>query len=407
MKESATHGRSRLAAKMSDIKMSSIYRLMGRVFDMQAKGIHIESFTAGEPDFDTPAHVIEAAQRSMRDGDTHYTPVRGSLAMREAVRSKFLRENGLSLADEQVIVSSGSKQIISNALSVTLEPGDEVLLPVPYWAAYPGMVRASGGIPAFVQTTSETGYKLTPEALRAAIAPRTRWVILNTPSNPTGAVYSEMELRGLAQVLLDYPDVWVLSDEVYEHLFYTQERPISLAKVCPALSERILTTSGVSKGFAMTGWRIGFGAGPADLVAAMADLQAQTTLCPSSVGQAAAVAALNGPLDSVDHMVDVYRKRRDLVMSLLAQSPDVKVVRPEGAFYALLDLSAPLARSSLFNASPTPDVAFATWLLDEHHVAVVPGSDFGATGTVRISFATDDATIKRGLSTLLTSLTRI
>ncbi|SMG53696.1 pyridoxal phosphate-dependent aminotransferase [Paraburkholderia susongensis] len=397
----------RIASRMANIKTSSIYQLMARVVDLQADGIHVHSFTAGEPDFDTPAHVIEAAHRAMLDGDTHYTPVRGSLAVREAVRGKFERENGLSFRDEEVMVATGSKQIISNALAVTLEPGDEVLLPTPYWAAYPGMVYAAGGIPAFAPTRRENGYKMTPDELRAAIGPRTRWIILNTPSNPTGAVYSEAELRALGAVLIEHPELLILSDEVYESLHYTPERPVSLARVCPELAGRILISSGLSKAFAMTGWRLGYGAGPANLIAAMADLQAQTTLSASSISQAAAVAALNGPTDSVSHMVDVYRKRRDLVMSLVERHPHVEVARPDGAFYALLDIGALLARSDRFRHDAQPDVAFAAWLLEQHRVVVVPGSDFGAEGTVRISFATDDRTIENGLGALLESLSEL
>jgi aspartate aminotransferase len=397
----------RIAARMANIKVSSIYALLARVLDLQAKGIHVDSFTAGEPDFDTPPHVIEAAHRAMLAGDTHYTPVRGSLAMREAVREKFRRENGLSFEDDQVMVASGSKQIISHALSVTLEPGDEVLLAAPYWAAYPGMVYAAGGIPAIAMTRRENGYKLTPNELRSAIGPRTRWVMLNTPSNPTGAVYTEVELRELGAVLSEYPALLILSDEVYEKLSYTPERPVSLAKVCPELAGRILIANGLSKAFAMTGWRLGFGAGPSALITAMADLQAQTTLSPSSISQAAAVAALNGPSDAVKHMVNVYHKRRDLVMSLTANNPHVKVAKPDGAFYALLDVSQSLMRSARFRDSERPDVAFAGWLLEQHRVAVVPGSDFGANGTLRIAFATDELTIERGIGTLLESLSQL
>lgn len=392
----------RIARRMAGIKTSSIYALMGRVIELKAQGVQVHSLTTGEPDFDTPAHVIEAAHRAMLAGDTHYTPVRGSLAMREAIRRKFSRENGLVFADDQVIVASGSKQIVYGAISVTVEPGDEVLIPAPYWAAYPTMILAAGGEPKTVPTRKENGYKLTADELRQAIGPRTRWVILNTPSNPAGAVYSEHELRELGAVLAAHPEVFVLSDEVYEHLYFTPQRPTSLARVCPDLRDRLVVSNGMSKAFAMTGWRIGYAGGPADIIAAMADLQSQTTLSASSIGQAAAVAALNGPLDSVEHMRSVYRERCELVMSFASRSSDVRIARPDGAFFALIDVSGVIEQP--FRGD---DVAFAGWLLDEHRVSVVPGTDFGARGTVRISFATDENTIERGLDILFGALEQI
>ncbi|CCJ47978.1 pyridoxal phosphate-dependent aminotransferase [Bordetella parapertussis] len=391
----------RVAARMARVTTSKIYLAIAKVADMQAQGMQVASLTAGEPDFDTPAHVIEAAVQAMRGGDTHYTPVRGSLAMREAVRQKFQRENGLAFRDEEVMVGTGSKQVIANALAATLETGDEVLLPVPYWAAYTGMVYAAGGVPTFVGTRAEDGYKLTPQALRAALGPRTRWVILNTPSNPSGLVYGSDELRALGEVLRERPDVLILTDEIYEHLNYTAEPPASLRKLCPDLAERIVVVNGVSKAYAMTGWRLGFAGGPADIIEAMANLQAQTTLAPCSISQAAAVAALNGPRESIDAMAAAYRRRRDLVMQIAGGQPGVRLQRPDGAFYAMLDLSEALAGGERFRGDPEPDQAFCEWLLETRHVAAVPGSVFGAPGSVRISFATDEQTIERGLTGLL------
>lgn len=391
----------RVAARMARVTTSKIYLAIAKVADMQAQGMQVASLTAGEPDFDTPAHVIEAAVQAMRGGDTHYTPVRGSLAMREAVRQKFQRENGLAFRDEEVMVGTGSKQVIANALAVTLETGDEVLLPVPYWAAYTGMVYAAGGMPTFVGTRAEDGYKLTPQALRAALGPRTRWVILNTPSNPSGLVYGSDELRALGEVLRERPDVLILTDEIYEHLNYTAEPPASLRKLCPDLAERIVVVNGVSKAYAMTGWRLGFAGGPADIIEAMANLQAQTTLAPCSISQAAAVAALNGPRESIDAMAAAYRRRRDLVMQIAGGQSGVRLQRPDGAFYAMLDLSEALAGGERFRGDPEPDQAFCEWLLETRHVAAVPGSVFGAPGSVRISFATDEQTIERGLTGLL------
>jgi aspartate aminotransferase len=404
---SGTASRPRISPRMAFVTTSKIYEAIARVADMQAAGIKVASLTAGEPDFDTPEHVIAAATRAMLDGDTHYSPVRGSLALREAVRQKFHQENGLEFSDDQTIVGTGSKQVIFNALAVTLQQGDEVLLPVPFWAAYTGMTYAAGGVPAFVQTSRNAGYKLRPEDLSAAITTRTRWLILNTPSNPAGVIYSESELEGLGRVLRNFPDVFILSDEIYEHLHYTAERPKSLLSVCPDLANRVLTVNGVSKAYAMTGWRLGFGAGPKDLIEAMANLQAQTTLGPSSVSQAAAVAALSGPRTSIDYMVDAYRQRRDLIVDMVDSHPLVKLQRPDGAFYALLDIAAALRGSKQFGDHEAPDAAFCEWLLKDRHVAAVPGSVFGAPGTVRISFATDSATIEHGLGTMLRAVSEI
>ncbi len=403
--EQATN--ARIAPRMAQITTSKIYEAIAKVADMQADGIAVAALTAGEPDFDTPPHVIAAAIRAMEHGDTHYTPVRGSLALRQAVINKFRRENGLEFTDEETIVGTGSKQVIFNALSVTLRPGDEVLLPVPYWAAYTGMAYAAGGIPTFVQTHKSNGYKLSPEDLAAAIGPRTRWLILNTPSNPAGVIYSPAELEALGQVLRAFPDVFILSDEIYEHLHYTPSRPKSLLAVCPGLSNRVMTVNGVSKAYAMTGWRLGFGAGPADIIEAMANLQAQTTLGPSSVSQAAAVAALSGPNDTIDVMVEAYRKRRDLIVDIVSDNSSVSVLRPDGAFYAMLDMDEALKASRQFGAQDSPDLAFCEWLLENHHVAAVPGSVFGVPGTVRVSFATDSATIERGISAILTAVDQI
>jgi aspartate aminotransferase len=397
----------RVAPRMAQITTSKIYEAIAKVADMQASGISVASLTAGEPDFDTPEHVIEAANRAMRKGETHYTPVRGSLALREAVREKFRRENGLEFSDAQTIVGTGSKQVIFNALAVTLQAGDEVLLPVPYWAAYTGMTFAAGGIPAFVPTQKSKGYKLDPADLAAAIGPRTRWLILNTPSNPAGVIYSPEELQALGQVLRAFPDVYILSDEIYEHLHYTSCKPKSLLAVCPDLADRIMTVNGVSKAYAMTGWRLGFGAGPKDIIEAMANLQAQTTLGPCSVSQAAAVAALSGPSDSIAAMAKAYRRRRDLIVELVSGKSSVSVLRPDGAFYALLDIEAALRSSQQFGTHVAPDEAFCDWLLINRHVAAVPGSVFGAPGTIRVSFATDSASIRRGIGEILSAIEEI
>lgn len=398
--------RPRIAARMAQVTTSKIYLAIAKVADMQARGISVASLTAGEPDFNTPAHVIEAAVKAMREGDTHYTPVRGSLAMRLAVQQKFERENGMSFRDDEVMVGTGSKQVIANALAVTLEAGDEVLLPVPYWAAYTGMIHAAGGTPAFAMTRAEDGYKLTPQGLAGALNPRVRWLILNSPSNPSGIVYSSAELRALGEVLRTRPDVLILSDEIYEHLNYTDEPPASLRRLCPDLADRIVVVNGVSKAYAMTGWRLGFAGGPADIIEAMANLQAQTTLAPSSISQAAAVAALNGPRESIDAMARAYHARRDLVMQIASGQPGVKVQRPDGAFYAMLDLSEALANGDRFRAHTEPDQAFCEWMLETYQVAAVPGSVFGAPGSVRISFATDERTIEKGLTGLLAAAAR-
>jgi aspartate/methionine/tyrosine aminotransferase len=397
----------RISSRMKEVKTSKIYELISKVIDLNARGIVVHALTAGEPDFDTPEHIITAAKEAMRAGDTHYTPVRGSLEVREAVLNKFSRENGLNFEDSNIMVATGSKQIIANAFAVTLEPGQEVLLPTPYWAAYTGMIYAAGGVPAYAITSRENGYKLTPELLRNSITPKTRWLVLNTPSNPCGIIYSTQELVQLGKVLEEFPNVYILSDEIYEKLNYSDERHASIAKTCPALANRIIIANGVSKAYAMTGWRLGYGAGPSDIINAMADYQSQTTLGPSSISQAAAVAALNGPTDSLERMVNSYRSRRDLVTEIISTTNKIHMHSPEGAFYALLDVSDSLNNSTMFKNSQRKDEDFAAWLLDTHRVAVVPGSPFGAPGTVRVSFATDRETIEKGLGKLIKAVEQI
>ena len=388
--------------RLSGVGMSPILAVVNRVSKLRAEGHTIYSLTAGEPDFDTPDHIIEAAISAMRSGQTHYTPVAGSIALREAIRRKFERDNKLIFSDDEVIASAGSKQIIANAFGATLDVDDEVLIPVPYWAAYPDMVRVFRGRSVFIHTTRQQGYKITPSALERSITPKTKWLVLNSPSNPSGAVYSKDELKAIGEVLHEHPKVAVMSDDIYEHIRFTDVAYPTMAVVCPDLAGRVLTVNGVSKAFAMTGWRVGFAGGSAALIKNMSILQSQGSLAPCSIAQAATIAALDGPMDPVDQMVATYKSRATLVENVAAKHPTVSISKPTGAFYALFDLDDVLTNTNRFDNTPDPkDTQFAAWLLDEHKVAVVPGSAFGVPNAARISFATDEETIETGLTRML------
>ena len=382
-----------LASRLATSSAPATIAMSIKARALRQAGHDVISLALGEPDFATPPHVIEAAYAAAREGQTKYPPVDGTAALKQAVIAKFARENGIEYRPDEVMVANGGKQILFNAFMATLDAGDEVVIPAPYWASYPLTVELLGGVPVFAACSEADGFRLRPEALAAAIGPRTKWVILNFPNNPTGAICSEADLRALGEVLQQHPDVWILCDEIYEHLVFGGVAHASLARVMPSLRDRILTLSGVSKSYAMTGWRIGFAGGPATLIRAMLVIQSNATSGASSVGQAAAVAALSGPQELVATMRDTYRRRRDMVVGALRAIPGMTCAMPEGAFYAYPGIAGCIGRTSAGGVRIDSDDDFALALLEEQHVAVVAGSAFGMSPYVRLSVASDDASL--------------
>lgn len=387
-----------LASSLSRIKPSSTIATTQRARDLAAQGRDVITLSTGEPDFDTPDNIRVAAIRAITAGKTRYTPVAGIPELRDAIARKFHRENGLSYQREEIIVCSGGKQVIANALLATLDEGDEVIIAAPYWVSYPEIVALCNGRPVLVTTSMENGLKLTPEALAKAITPRTKWVILNSPSNPSGAAYTERELRGLADVIMGHEHVLVMSDDIYEHLVYDDFAYRTIAQVEPRLKERTLTINGVSKGYAMTGWRIGYGAGPAKLIKAMETLQGQITSGASSVAQWAAVEALDGPQDYLAPRRDAFRRRRDMVVDALNGCAGIRCARPEGAFYVFPSCEGTLGRKTPSGVRIESDADFTLELLSAEGVAVVAGSAFGTAGHFRISYAASVAQLTDALA---------
>jgi len=383
-----------LSVSLARVRPSPTIAVTQRARELAAEGRDVIGLGAGEPDFDTPANIKAAAIAAIEAGKTKYTAPDGIPELKQAICDKFARDNGLGYRPAQVSVATGGKQVLYNALTATLNPGDEVLIPAPYWVSYPDMVRLAGGEPVIVPAGMETGFKLTPEALEAAITPRTKWFIFNSPSNPTGAGYAWDELRALTDVLMRHPHVWVLSDDMYEHLAYDGFAFCSPAQVEPGLSERTLTVNGVSKAYAMTGWRIGYAAGPEALIVAMRKVLSQSTSCPCSVSQWAAVEALNGPQDFIAANNGVFRRRRDLVVGALNAIDGIDCPVPEGAFYVYPSIAGLIGRTSAGGTVIADDEAFATALLEEQGVAVVFGAAFGLSPHFRISYATSDAALE-------------
>ncbi|MGF1606575.1 MAG: pyridoxal phosphate-dependent aminotransferase [Rhodothalassiaceae bacterium] len=383
-----------IAHRLDRIKPSATLAVTAKAAELRAAGRDVLGLGAGEPDFDTPDHIKEAAIAAMRAGLTKYTPVPGTPALREAVAEKFRRDNGLTYASDQIIVSTGGKQVLYNALMASLDPGDEVIVPAPYWVSYPDMVLLADGVPVIVETGQDDGFKLRPEALDQAITPKTKWLIFNSPSNPTGAAYTAEEMRALGQVLERHPQVLVMADDMYEHIVYDGFEFVSLAQAVPALYERVLTCNGVSKAFAMTGWRIGYAGGPAPLIKAMAKIQSQSTSNPSSISQAAALAALTGPMDFLQERNAAFKQRRDRVLDLLNGIDGLSCRAPEGAFYLFPSARALIGRTAPDGPDMADDLAFCDYLLDRVGVAAVPGTAFGAPGYFRVSYATDLATLE-------------
>ncbi|MGR3485682.1 MAG: pyridoxal phosphate-dependent aminotransferase [Paracoccaceae bacterium] len=383
-----------LSKTLDRVAPSATIAVTTRAAELRAQGRDVIGLGAGEPDFDTPAHIAEAGIAAIRHGQTRYTAVDGTPALKRAIAEKFARENGLDYAPAQIGVSSGGKQVLWNALLATMNPGDEVIVPAPYWTSYPDMVRMAGGEAVIVPTTARDGYRLTAAALEGAITARTKWVILNSPSNPTGAGYGEPHMRALTDVLLRHPHVHVMTDDMYEHLVYDDFRFVTPAQVEPGLYDRTLTVNGVSKAYCMTGWRIGYAGGPERLIAAMRKVQSQSTSNPCSISQAAAVAALTGPQDFIAHNNRAFVRRRDLVVDALNAVPGIDCPRPEGAFYVYPSIDGLIGRTSPGGTRIDDDAAFAAALLDEAEVAVVPGAAFGASPAFRVSYATSDDALR-------------
>jgi aspartate aminotransferase len=391
------------SAALNRIQPSATLAMSGRVFALKAEGIDVIGLSAGEPDFDTPDFVKEAAIEAIRSGQTKYTNVDGTAALKAAIVAKFKRDNALDYAPDQISVNVGGKHTLFNALVATVERGDEVIIPAPYWVSYPDIVNFAGGTPVFIKAAAAQNYKITPEQLEAAITPRTRWLILNSPSNPTGAAYAEHELRALADVLLRYPHVWVMADDMYEHIVYDDFKFTTIAQVEPALYERTLTVNGCSKAYSMTGWRIGFAGGPTWLIKAMAKLQSQSTSNPCSIAQAAATAALNGDQSFLAARNDAFRGRRDLVMSMLNQINGVHCPRPEGAFYVYPDVSGLIGKSTPKGQLIDNDEALIGYFLDEAKVAAVHGGAFGLEPAFRISYATSEEILTEACTRMQTA----
>jgi len=382
-----------LAEALGRIKPSPTVAMTARAKAMRAEGRDVIALSAGEPDFDTPGHVKAAARAAMDRGETKYTAPEGIPELRAAIADKFGRENGLDYAPDQVIVTTGGKQAIFNALLATLDPGDEVIVPAPYWVSYPDIVRLTGATPVIVPAGIETGFRMTPAQLGAAITPRTKWLILNSPSNPSGAGYGAAELRALAEVLLAHPHIWVLADDMYEHIVYPPFAFRTIAEVEPRLVERTLTVNGVSKAYAMTGWRIGYAAGPRALIRAMVAIQSQSTSNAASICQWAAVAALTGPQDYVAEARVAFQRRRDLVVGLLNDMPGVDCPTPEGAFYVYPSIAGLIGATTPAGQRIGSDTDFAEALLEAEGVALVAGAAFGMSPNFRISYAADDETL--------------
>ena len=382
------------AARLKAIRESPSTQAAQRVRDLRAAGRTIVDLTVGEPDFDTPDHVKAAAVAAMDAGLTKYTPVNGIPALRDAIAAKVLRRTGQAYGGNEIAVGGGAKQVIFLALMAGIDPGDEVVVPAPYWVSYPDMVAAHGGVPVVVPTAEADGFRLTPEALDAAITPRTRWLVLNAPGNPTGTLYTPDELAALADVLDRHPRVMVLCDEIYDEITFTDRPATSLVSVAPRLRERILLVNGVSKTYAMTGWRLGWGLGDPGLIGAVNTLQSQSSSCPSSISQAAAVAALTGDEAFVGRSVAAYRERRDLIHGLLADVDGLAPVRPDGSFYLFVNCAGLLGRTTPDGATLTTDNDVVLFLLDHASVATIPGSAYGSSPYFRVSFAAAEPTLK-------------
>jgi aspartate aminotransferase len=382
-----------LASRLSRARPAATVQMTIKARAMRAAGVDVIQLTIGEPDFASPPHAIEAAHAAALAGETKYPPQDGTKRLKEAVQRKFKRDRGLDYALDEITVGNGGKQVIWNALMATLEDGDEVIVPAPYWGAYPLMTRVVGGTPVIVNCPQNNGFKLRAEDLEAAITPRTKWLVLNFPNNPTGAACTREELAAIAEVMLRHPHVWIMSDDMYEHLVYGDFEFSTIVQVEPRLRDRTLTICGVSKTYAMTGWRVGFGAGPKELVRGMVAMQGHVAAGVSSIGQAAAAAALDGPQELVAERAAIYLRRRDMVVDALNAMPGISCHRPEGAFYVYPNIAGCLGRVTAAGTRIETDEDFALACLEEAHVALVHGAAFGMSPYLRISYATDDESL--------------
>jgi len=383
-----------LSAALDRVKPSATIAVTDKARQLKAAGRNVIGLGAGEPDFDTPANVKLAAIKAIEAGKTKYTAVDGIPELKEAIVAKFKRENGLTYVPNQITVGTGGKQVLYNALMATINPGDEVIIPAPYWVSYPEMVALAGGEPVPVVCTAEHGFKLQAADLEKAITPKTKWIILNSPSNPTGAAYTEAEMKALTDVLVKHPHVWVMTDDMYEHLVYDNFKFVTPAQVEPKLLDRTLTVNGVSKAYSMTGWRIGYAGGPTQLIKAMATIQSQSTSNPSSISQWAALEALSGPQDFIATNAELFKGRRDLVVSMLNQANGIQCPRPEGAFYVYPSCAGTMGKTAPSGKKLENDEDFVTELLESEGVAVVHGSAFGLGPAFRISYATKNSDLE-------------
>jgi aspartate aminotransferase len=385
---------TRLSAALGRISPSATLAMSGRVLDLKAQGIDVIGLSAGEPDFDTPDFIKDAAITAIHDGKTKYTAVDGIPELKAAIVAKFKRDNGLEYTNKQITVNAGGKHTLFNALVASVDAGDEVIIPAPYWVSYPDIVEYAGGTPVILLASAAQNYKITPAQLDAAITPKTRWLILNSPSNPTGAAYTADELSALADVLLQHPQVLILSDDMYEHIWYAKEPFATIAQVCPALYDRTLTMNGASKAYSMTGWRIGYAGGPEWLIKAISSLQSQSTSNPCSISQYAALAALTGPQEFLQERNAKFKDRRDLVVAMLNDAPGLSCPTPEGAFYVYPDASGVMGKTTPKGKKIETDEDLINYFLDDWQVAAVHGGAFGLSPGFRISYATSSGILK-------------
>ncbi len=386
----------KLSARVQAVKPSPTLAVTARAAEMRAAGKDIIGLGAGEPDFDTPEHIKQAAVKAIEDGFTKYTPVDGTAGLKKAIIEKFKRDNGLEYAADQILVSCGGKQSFYNMAQAVLDPGDEVVIPAPYWVSYPDMTLLAGGIPVFIQAGADQHFKITPKQLKAAITDQTRLVVINSPSNPTGMAYSREELEELGKVLLEYPRILVATDDMYEHILWTEEPFVNILNACPELYDRCLVLNGVSKAYSMTGWRIGYAAGPADIIKAMKKIQSQSTSNPTSISQVAAQAALEGPQECIGDMLVHFKERHDYVVERLNKIPGVECLPADGTFYCFPNVAEAIAGID----GVANDVELAEYLIEHAGVAVVPGSAFGLAGHVRLSIATSMENLTKALDRL-------